>query len=351
MEKSYFWNSYISAIGKTAIAGENFCRCEQAFAEHKQNIARLIHTLAPDSVAILGAGYLNDIPLAELLEDGRTVYLVDWLEQAPKVGVSRLLLRKDHQNNYNCLFCKMSAGAEYCKNFTGEFAGEGVCTAFEAVAQPFVTCKHYEPAVEPRFIKADITGGVARSFTAKIEKQMKSCKTAKDAFIKAIACTEHYHYSPIPVEDDSMELVTSSMVLSQFDFEPYTYFSTLLEQQFTREELLKHAAKLTPLMEKLRTRLFTLQVETHVREMHRIVKKDGKARIYLSAELFRSHPSNDNFFLVQDMPIALDTLAKYFLFKFDACLGEKVLSKSELGQGVSINQCYCLVPKDSPSIT
>jgi hypothetical protein len=103
-------------------------------------------------------------------------------------------------------------------------------------------------------------------------------------------------------------------------------------------------------MEKLRTRLFTLQAEIHVREMHRIVKKDGKARVYLSAELFRSYPGSDNYFLVQDMSIALQTLNNYFCFKFDECLGGKALSKSELGQGVSINQCYYLVPKSPGDI-
>jgi len=345
LEKSYFWNTYISHYRDHSITHANFRLCEQAFAVHKENIANLVHNLDPESIAILGAGYLNDIPFADLVEEGRNIFLVDWLENAPKIGVSRLLLRKEKEDKINCLFCKMSTGAEYCKNFTGKFIGEGVCTAFEAVEEPFLTCRRYEPANEPRFIKADITGGVARSFAGKIEKYITSCKTAKDAFIKAIACAERYHYSPIPVKDNSMDLVTSSMVLSQFDYEPYTYFATLLEQRFAREQLEKHESKLLPLMEKLRSRLFALQVENHTREMHRIVKKDGESRVYLSAELFRSYPGSDNYFLVQDMAVALETLDKYFFFKFDKTSGDKLLSKSKLGEGVSINQCYHLVPK------
>ncbi|WP_455221197.1 hypothetical protein [Kaarinaea lacus] len=345
MDKSYFWNTYIIRDMEQSVSRANFCACEQAFAEHKQNIANLVHLLAPESIAILGAGYLNDIPFDDLVEEGRNIYLVDWLDSAPRIGVSRALLSEVEEDHYNCLFCKVSAGSAFCKNFTGEFIGDGVCTAFEPVEQPFLTCKQYEPASEPRYVKADITGGVARSFASKIEKQIKSCKTAKDAFIKAIACADRYHYSPIPVEDNAMDLVTSSMVLSQFDYEPYTYFATLLEQRFAREQLEKHESKLLPLMEKLRSRLFALQVEIHTREMHRIVKKDGKARVYLSAELFRSYPDSDKYFLVQDMAVALETLDKYFFFSFDELSGDNILRKSKLGEGVSINQCYCLIPK------
>lgn len=344
MDKSFFWNTYITSLGEKLFSAQNFRLCEQAFADHKQNIAELINTLAPASVAILGAGYLNDIPLPELLQEGTRLHLVDWLEQAPIIGVSRLLLKKSEDEKYNCLFCKMSTGSDYCGNFSGKFIEDGVCTAFEPMDHPFNTCKNYEPAVEPRFIKADISGGVARSFAAKIEKNISLCKTAKEAFVKALACTEKYNYSPIPIPDNTMDLVTSSMVLSQFDYEPYSYFAMLLEQRFGRTELERHQSKLLPLMEKLRSRLFASQVDAHVREIHRIARKDGKARVYVSAELFRSYPDNNNYFLVQDMTVALEALNRYFYFRFDESSDCDALRKSKLGQGISINQCYHLVP-------
>lgn len=347
MSKSVFWDSYLSTGKYIGFSEEKFSLYEKIFSDHKENISSMIHSLSPRSVAVLGSGYLNDIPLDDLVEEGRKIYLVDWVDNVSEVGVSRSIVCKGKGDGYNCLFCKKSTGEEYCLNFTGEFKEEGVCTGFESVEEPFITCKNYEPAKEPSFIKADITGGVAQSFAEKIERNIASCKTAKNAFLKAIAILEKYKYMPIPVENDSIDLVTSSMVMSQFDFEPYTYFSKLLQREFGREDLEKHSSKLVPLMEKMRTRLFMLQVESHVKEMYRIVKKDNKARVYVSTELFRSYQSDDVFFLVQDMPKALEILGKYFLFYFDNLLESKVLRKTETGEGVSINQCYTLTPKES----
>lgn len=350
MSKSVFWDAYLSTSKDIRLPKAKFRLYEKAFSDHKANISNMINLLSPGSVAVLGSGHLYDIPLNDLVENGRKIYLVDWIENVSKAGVSRMILQKDKCDRYNCLFCKKGTGHEYCLNFTGEFIENGVCTGFEPVEEPYITCKNYEPAVEPSFIKADITGGAARSFAGKIEKHITSCKTAKAAFLKAIALTENYNYTPIPLENDSVELVTSSMVLSQFDFEPYTYFSTLLQKQFGREELEKHESKLLPLMEKLRTRLFVLQVESHVQEMYRIVKKDNKARVYVSAELFRSYPDSEMFFLVQDMPKALELIGKYFFFYFGDLLDGKVLRKTETGDGVSINQSYVLIPKSEISL-
>jgi hypothetical protein len=345
MAKSAFWESYLSTSVNNRFVHERLGLYEKAFGDHKENISNMIHSLSPNSIAVLGAGFLNDLPIDDLLAQGRKVYLVDWADNASTFGMARSIVSKDINDCYSCLFCKKGTGKEYCRNFTGEFIADGVCTVFESVEEPYVTCKNYEPAVEPSFIKADITAGVARSFAEKIEKRMASCKTAKDAFLTAIAIADNYHHTPIPVENNSMELVTSSMVLSQFDFEPYTYFSTLLQKRFGRDELERHESKLLPLMEKLRTKLFTLQVDAHVKEIYRIVKKDDQARVYVSAELFSSHSGSDKFFLVQDMPKALEALGKYFFFEFGELLEGKVLRKAEIGEGVSINQNYMLIPK------
>ncbi len=345
MNRSTFWNSYLENYSANKILQGGFLPCEQAFSNHREIISKLIDTLSPNTIAILGSGYLNDIPLVDLVENNRKLYLVDWIDYLSKIGVSKSIVCKDENNCHNCLFCKTHTAKQYCKNFTGEFLEKGVCTGFEPVDEPFITCKNYEPASEPSFIKADITGGVSRDFASKIRNSIRSCKTPKDAFLKAISISDKLNYEPMPVEDNSIELVTSSMVLSQFDVEPYSYFSTVLEERYGYDEIVKHTSKLMPLMERLRTKLFTLQVEFHVKEMYRIVKKDKKSRIYVSAELFRSYPNVDQFFVVQDMPKAMEIMDKYFFYEFGDILEGKVLKKVELGNGVSINQSYVLAPK------
>jgi hypothetical protein len=345
VKKSTFWTNYLSRSSNNKNLELRLCLCEKAFADHKENVSQMIRNLSPSSIAILGAGFLNDIPLDDLIEDNRKVLLVDWIENVAKIGVSRSIICRSTLDRPSCLFCVKGTGHEYCKNYTDELLAENVCTNYEAVKTPFETCINYAPAKEPNFIKADITGGVGRSFAKKIEKALPSCKTAKAAFLKAISLTEKTQYKPIPVEDSSIDLVTSSMVISQFDIEPYTYFSTQLEKKFGRNDLIKHEAKLLPLMEELRTKLFTLQVGGHVKEMHRIVKKDNKARIYLSAELFRSFPDRKHFFLVKDMPKAMELIGHYFFYEFGDLIDGEILRKTEIGEGVSINQSYTLVAK------
>jgi len=171
------------------------------------------------------------------------------------------------------------------------------------------------------------------------------CSSPHGAFLRAVNCVDQYQYRALPIENDSMELVTSSMVLSQFDFEPYTYFARLMEDQFGHQALQQQEQQLRPLMEELRSRLFARQVEAHVKEIHRIVKKDNRPRVYLSTELFRSYPDSDHYFVVQDMSMALDIIGKYFLFSFSEHSDGKILSRSELGDGSSINQCYRLVAR------
>jgi hypothetical protein len=345
MNKSAFWDSYLSIDSDKEIGMEAWCLCEAAFASHKENISKLIKSLNPSSIAVLGSGYLNDIPLYDLIEENRKVYLVDWIDNISKVGVSKNIICRPDDNRIECLLCSESTGKRYCKNYTGEVLRDRVCTGYESVKEPFDTCKNYDPATDPYFIKADITGGVARSFSEKIEEMIGTCNTVKQAFIKAGAIAERLKYRSMEMESDSIELVTSSMILSQFDVEPYTFFASLLENKFGRAEILKHESKLLPLMEKLRTRLFISQVESHIKEMYRILIKDGRSRAYLSAELFRSFSDGKRFFLVQDMSKALEIIGKYFFYEFDDDVGISTLKKSKLGDGISVNQSYVLTPK------
>jgi len=345
MGSSFFWQQYVADQAEPNLTSGNFNMYEQAFVEQKQNIADLILGLSPASVAILGAGYLNDIPLAELLSEDRTIYLVDWQDQAPKNGVTRRVLQQDDENQYRCLCCNKHSGKDYCDNFSGKYLDDGVCTSFRPVNDPYLTCESYQPAKEPHFIRADITSGVARSFAAHMEEHLMFCSSPHGAFLRAMNCVDQYQYRALPINGNSMELVTSSMVLSQFDFEPYTYFSRLMEEQFGYQTLQQQEQQLRPLMEELRSRLFARQVEAHIKEIHRIVKKDDRPRVYLSTELFRSYPDSDHYFVVQDMSMALDIIGKYFLFSFSGQSDGKILSRSELGDGSSINQCYRLVAR------
>lgn len=346
MPNSTFWDSYLSPGLDESSVQDKFCPYKQGFSHHREAIAHLIELLAPDSVAILGSGFLNDVPVSDIVRESRDIYFVDWIENISQLGMSRSIIQKDDGGSCNCLFCCNCAGTEFCGSFSGVIEGKNVCSEFQAADESFPACKNYQPASQPNFIKADITAGVGRSFSEKIEKRLNNCKTVKEAILKASAITDNFDYQAIPIETDSIELATSSMVLSQFDFEPYSYFTNLLINRFGSEEIKRHESKLTLLLETLRDKLFIAQVESHVKEMYRIIKKDLKPRIYLSAELFHSYPGTDRYFLVHHMPKALEIISKYFYFDFNQPFPEDALVKSQVGEGWSVTQCYLLTPKE-----
>jgi hypothetical protein len=346
MNHSNFWNAYLRETAAGAGFESGLDHCRAALAHQRETLARLVHALHPDSVAVLGAGYLNDIPLADLVDGQTKLFLVDWKEDAPRVGMARSILRAEN-GQHHCLFCKTRAGQSYCGNFSDAPGDAGVCRAFRLESAPAVACAEYVPAEEPVFVRADVTGGVASRFAAAAEKIVAACHSPKEAFLKAIKIAHSAKPGALPLADRSIELVTSSMVLSQFDVEPYNYFARQLEERFGRDEILKHADKLVPLMEQLRTHLFLAQVAAHVNEMWRIVKRTASARVFLSTELFRCHPPGgaDCFFLVRDMARALETIGAHFHFEFAGRFDDTVIRKSTIGDGVSVIHSYILVPR------
>ena len=135
------------------------------------------------------------------------------------------------------------------------------------------------------------------------------------------------------------------MVVSQFDSEPYLYFSKLLKLEFGRERIFRKEKILLPLMEALRKTLFKIQLDGHVKELYRLVNK-AQGNVYFSVELFRSLPERDEFFLVHEMPYVLNILSNYFLFDFTLFPLESTLKRMEIGEGRSVIQSYLLTPRD-----
>lgn len=344
MPGSYFWDSYLIHTASAAqtelrlVADRNKFHQQRAFID---SIARARH---PESVAILGAGYLSDIPLGTLIRESRKLYLLDWVSEPVKIGLSRSIIARTN-NNYTCLMCRKKSDGEYCKNFTGKVVNEGVCTGFEVTEKPHLSCRNYLAGEEPTIIRADLSNGFARGFAEKIERNIGSFKTPKDAFVKALQVADSITPNNIPVAEGTIDLVTSSMLISQFEFEPYGYFSSLLEERFGRKEILRHEERLIPFMERLRSKLFIMQTNAHLKEMSRIAKKDGHARLYLCAELFHSDRDMVRHVLVQDMSRVFELVGNYFDFCFEHGAEKSVLSESRVSEGRVFNLNLLLIPK------
>ena len=338
------WDSYLDApLPKDKLL--QFGR-DSAFDSQRERIDMLLRRFKPHRVACLGSGYLNDLPIESLFQIADETYFIDWLPNVSLLGLVRRIIQHA-EGGTRCVFCECAHPERFCRRFTGSIGeSPGVCTAFSGLEDSKIRCVNYEPGDDPRFVCADVTSGRASRFGQRVFNAVQKSDTPKQAFNRAIRecrrCSDVH--DPIPIHSDSFNFVTSSLVASQFDAEPYGYFARLIERKFGRDAVEAKGHVLVPLMEELRAELFRVQIEGHCAEIFRLLnKEDGRA--YLSVELFRSLPASDDFFLTHESPQLLESLERHFFFDFVSIPVEEALRSHAMGEGTSIVQSFVLRPK------
>ncbi len=345
------WESYLTVSRPGEVAAQCRRDCTPVFKNQRENLRRLHSALRPKRVACLGAGCLNDIPVDEFLRSGSEVYLADWIPRISEYGFQGDLIRQEGET-HSCLACDLPCSPErFCSGFYKADPQPGrICDNFRLLQEgPRLWCESYRPGVEPHFLTADVTLGRATGFAKRVTRLVAACHSPEKCFRRAIEvcrqCASLNEQLVIPTS--SIDMVTSSMVISQFEHEPYGYFSKLLAQQFGAR-LLNEERKLTPWMERLRTELFRVQVEGHVKEIYRLVNK-AHGKVYFSVELFHASPGSDEFFLVQGIPQAMNILQQYFTFDFKSLPYDHTLHKIVVNSRPSIVQSYVLTPLRDPA--
>lgn len=341
------WERYINAPADADTVHQCRLRCALMFRDQREALRELCVSVRPKRIGCLGAGCLNDIPIETFLRTGSEVYLVDWIPRISEEGFRSDVIQREGASSY-CFIRELQPAPErFCGNFSPAASGQDrVCNRFLLEEGPRPRCANYSRSAEPHFLEADVTLGRATAFARRVERWVGFSKTPAQAFRKAIdelrRCSTVNEKIAIPA--DSLDLVTSSMVVSQFDHEPYTFFSKLLALQFG-SRLLAEEERLLPLMERLRSGLFRIQVEGHIREIYRLVEK-RRGRVFFSVELFCSSSNRDEFFLVQEIHQVMDMIGKYFHFDFHLISPDQSLRMIETHSGTSIVQSYVLRPKE-----
>lgn len=337
------WEGYIEAPLDLATGGDSSRAA--AFDQQRQSIEELIQRLKPRTVGCLGSGFLNDIPIESLFHTAHEIYFIDWIANVSMQGVRHRILEETPL--VRCLFCACDQPRRFCEAFSGRAAEtDMVCTSFCPAEGPSLQCENYVPGTEPRFIQADVTAGRGSRFGKRIHRVVAQSNTPKQAFQRAIReCSNTFNIrDAMPVKANTFDFVTSSLVVSQFDAEPYTFFARLLEEKFGREQILSKENILLSLMTELRSELFRLQMEGHAAEIYRMLNKEnGKA--YFSVEFFRSLPTGDDFFMVHESPQVLTSLDRYFHFDFASISPDQSLQAYSMGAGNSVVQSFVLAPK------
>lgn len=343
------WNDYLKVPNTT----EEFCRYRQqgreSFLQQRENIRRLIEALAPRTVACLGAGVLNDIPYQSLIRSEAMLHLVEWVPEMAETGVHLSVIQPDEEGEKapSCVYCdpNVSCPEQYCTAFARtENSQAKVCEHYEPGSEITPTCAAFGRGEYPKIWCADVTGGYASAFGERINGELRKVRSWNDAFTKAIALAERLksRRTNLGIAERSVDLVTSSMLVSQFDHEPYEYFSHRATDRLGTPTP-GEERRLLPTMERLRSILLINQVERHCEEICRLLAPGGVC--YMSFEMFRTVPDGAGWFLVEGMPRALEVVGRYFLFDFERIGENDCFARFETQGEPSLTYSFVLNPK------
>ena len=345
---SVTWDEYIQV--PDARRQFNQCRrvCREAFARQRTNIERVFDHTRAKTVACLGAGILNDIPYARMIKAGAEIHLVDWVPGTLQAGIEMSIVQKESGAQPSCIYCEsgVSCPQEYCRRYRQAASSDAtVCDRYDPIAGSPPRCGAFEPGSRPSIHCADVTGGYASTFGRQILNRLRGARSWKQAFERAadLAGSIKRHPSELTIPAGGIELVTSSMVVSQFDHEPYEYFSRraadLLGPPSARDE-----KRLRPVMQALRATLLACQVDWHCRLIRRLLAPRGVC--YLSFELFHAVPAGERWFLVAGVSKVLEIIGRHFLFNFDIIPEHESVTRFHAGAEPSLAFSFVLEAKD-----
>ncbi len=322
-------------------------RYRTAFNRQRDALRRIVDTLRPKTVACLGAGVLNDIPYETLVRTGATIHLVDRLPGVIDTGLSASVIRCGQDGNPYCVYCRLDPARArlYCRHFQESMRAPGsVCERFAPASGEPRGCASYVRGEEPRVHEQDITGGYAGAFAEGVPRAVREVDSWRQAFrhASALAKRAERHRSSLDVPDGSVDLVTSAMVVSQFEHEPYTYFSRQAATRLGRPSM-EEEKRLRPALETLRDKLLLNQVERHCDEIGRMLAPEG--RCFMSFELFQLDRRDGRWFLVKEMYEALKVLGQRFRFDFNVLSTEDAVTRFETGESASLVYAFLLAPR------
>lgn len=341
------WNDYLSLPDPEAVFDECHRRYRGAFSRQREIIARIAEATRPKTVACLGAGLLNDIPYRRLVRAGATVHLVDWLPGIAQAGVARSIIERGENGDPACVYCVLGddLARAHCRRFTPPASpAAGVCGQFRPAPEPPLVCLSFDKGEQPGCHAEDATGGYAIAFAAEVRDRLDGARTWKKAFAGAATAAKaaRRRYTPLSIADASVDLVTSSMLISQFEHEPYRYFSRQAAKRLGAPAP-GEARRLAPAMDSLRTALIGDQIERHCDEIERILAPGG--RCFMSFEVFQYSPAGGRWFLVEEMHAALARLARRFDFDFDLIGEADMVLRSHTAEDPALVYAFVLAAK------
>ncbi len=288
--------------------------------------------------------------LGQLVENSETVHLVDWIPGIVDQGLVMSSVERDDKGQSRCIYCALSGERAkiFCRGFAdSRDATGGVCRNFRPAEGGIEACEAFERGEQPIVEVGDVTAGFATAFGRGANAEFDSVHTWRQALRRGTTLSNKLkrHRTPLGIADSSVDLVTSSMVISQFVHEPYDYYTkqavARLGTPTPREErALKSAA------DSLRSVLAREQVMRHRDEIERILAPGGVC--FLAFELYHYDDDLAQWFLVQEMLEALSAFAATLTFRFDLLPQGGAMREFETPMGKSLVHCVVLQRRAGP---
>lgn len=343
------WDEYLKVSNARDAFDECCRRCRPAFEQHRRNIQCAVEVTRPKTVACLGAGTLNDIPYEFMVRSGASIHLVDWVPGSIDAGVALSIIQPGDDGKPCCIYCNpaIACPQTYCRHYQEPGASTStVCRNFVPIPGPTPRCAAFEKGEQPSVHYEDVTAGYATEFGRAILSELHHVRSWRQAFARAMALANKIGHQRVrtTIADSSVQLVTSSMVVSQFDHEPYDYFAhrsaDMLGPPTAKEE-----QQLLPVMEALHEVLLRRQVEQHCEEIRRIMAPGGYC--YMSFEMFHIVPASAQWFLVKGMTKALELVGRHFLFSFDIIPQHQLMTRFQTGDTPSLVLSFMLTDRNA----
>ena len=339
------WQQYL----RVPDAGRAYGQCqrlrESAFASLRDCLRRVVTATRPKSVACLGAGVLNDIPYWTLVHGGAGLHLVDWLPGIVESGIARSVIRREGENAPRCVYCTLGdqISGDYCSRYAAH-SSRLVCKRYEPVAGDPPSCAAFERGSEPRILQQDVTAGYATAFGTAVPAILDDARSWRQALRRASALARRAEggRTNLDIADGTIDLVVSSLVISQFESEPYGYFSKQAAERLGRPSRSEKSRLQRPL-ENLRSHLLRTQIDRHFDEIDRILAPTGQC--FLSFEMFHSDGRDEQWFLVNEMLSALGILGRRYDFDFNFLAPRDSVVQYQGTNGSSVVYAFLLRPK------
>jgi len=278
----------------------------------RADLEELYAALRPQNVACLFAESLADVPVDTMLRGGSEVTIVDWMPTRPRAALASTLVKGDASSGYACLACE-GAGHRLCGSFTPPpEPTDKVCPSFVVLSGSPPQCARYVQSELPRVVLADGSLGRAACFATRAEEIVAKAGKEEDAFEGALAeaarCASVDRR--VDVANDSIDLAISLLAPARLAAEPLGHFDELMVRRFGPSR----GRRRERLAAQLRSSLSRMQLLGHLRELHRVLKKDG-GRAYFATEPFRAGPA-EAWSLPMEIPLTFEVARHYFDFDF-----------------------------------